>query len=66
MTFSVLVIKDNQPRVVGILWAADEARAQAAVLAVCPCREGEKVAVRKTEDREIPLRIPDVAAPTFC
>ena len=66
MTFLVLVIKDNQRRVVGTLWAADEAGARAVAPAICPCRDGEKVSVCKTENREIPLRIPDVTAPTFC
>ena len=66
MTFSVLVIKDNQPRVIGTLWAADEAGAQAVAPAICTCHDGEKLSVCKTEDREIPFRISEVSAPTFC
>ena len=59
MTFSVLLIKDDQRRVVGTLWTDNEASAQSLAPAVCPCAEGELLNVRRTEDREIPLRLED-------
>jgi len=57
MTFSIMVVRDDQPRVVGTLWANDQANAEVLAPAVCGCAEGETVRVRRTEDREIPLRL---------
>lgn len=59
MTFSVLLVKDDQPRVVGTIFTDDEAKAQSMVPALCSCQTGEHVRIRRTEDREIPLRWPD-------
>lgn len=58
MTFSVLLVKDDQPRVVGTIFTDDEAKAQSMAPALCNCQSGEQVRVRRTEDREIPLRWP--------
>lgn len=66
MTFSVLLIKDNQPRIVGTLWASDEANAQALAPALCNCSDGEKLSVRRTEEREIPFRLSDAQRMNFC
>ena len=59
MTFSVLLVKDDQPRIVGTLFTNDEAQAQSMAPALWRCSEGEQVRVRRAEDREIPLRWPD-------
>jgi hypothetical protein len=59
MTFSVLLMKDDQPRVVGTIFAADEANAQTMAPALFNCESGEQVRIRRTEDREIPLRWPE-------
>ena len=59
MTFAVLLVKDDQPRVVGTLFTSDEAQAQSMAPALCRCSEGEQLRVRRAEGREIPLRWPD-------
>lgn len=56
MTFSVLLVKDNQPRVVGTLFTHDEAQAQSMAPALFTCQNGEQLCIRRTEEREIPLR----------
>lgn len=56
MTFSVMLVKDDQPRVVGTIFTNDEAQAQSLAPAVCPCGDGEQLRIRRAEDREIPLR----------
>lgn len=66
MTFSVMVITEDQQRVVGTLWADDEAKARDLAPAVCACREGERVSVRLTENREIPLRLNLPGPMPFC
>jgi hypothetical protein len=66
MTFSVMRVMDNQPVIVGTLWAKDEAGAQAIVPALFAAQNCERLAVCRTEEREIPLRINDVPVPTFC
>lgn len=57
MTFCVLLVKDDQKRIGGILWANDEANAQSLAPVVCQCAEGEKITLRRTEDCEIPFRL---------
>ena len=59
MTFLVLLLKENQPKVIGTLWASDETSAQALAPAICSCSKGTTLSVRRTEDREIPLRLFD-------
>lgn len=56
MTFSVMLVKDDQPRVVGTLFTHDEAQAQSMVPALLNCQTGEQLRIRRAEDREIPLR----------
>jgi hypothetical protein len=58
MTFSVLTVGDNREKVVGTIWAAAEAEAQA--MANSLLREenrDERLIVRRAEEREIPLRL---------
>jgi hypothetical protein len=57
MTFSVMMLKGDQPRVVGMLWANDQASAEAIAPQMCGGADGDRVQLRITEDREIPLRI---------
>ena len=66
MTFSVLLVKDDQARVVGTLWADDESKAKAVAPILCGCSEGEKLNVRRAEDREIPLRLATPTSMQFC
>jgi predicted transcriptional regulator len=65
MTFSVLLIKNDQPRVVGTLFANDQTNAEALAPAICGCSQGESIRVCRTEDREIPLRISSVGPVHF-
>ena len=57
MTFAVMLVKNDQPKVIGTLWAPDEANAKAVAPALCTCTEGERLNVCRTEDREIPFRL---------
>jgi hypothetical protein len=66
MTFSVLVVKNDQPRVVGTLWADDEARARDLAPVMCTCGEGEQVKLLRTETREIPLHLATPVPMRFC
>ena len=66
MTFSILLVKDNQPRVVGTLWANDQANAEALAPAIWGCTHGELLRVRRTEDREIPLKLSPAEPMHFC
>lgn len=66
MTFSVLLIKENKPQVVGTLWASDERDAEALAPAICTSTSGAKVSVRRTEDREIPFRLNEGPRIQFC
>ncbi len=57
MTFSVLLVENNQPKkVIGTVWANEEGQAAAIARAVCNC-EQDKVVVRKAEETEIPLNL---------
>jgi hypothetical protein len=58
MTFSVVSVADNREKVVGTIWAAAEPEAQA--IATSLFEEGDPeahVIIRRTEEREIPLRL---------
>ena len=58
MTFALLTVGDNREKVVGTIWAAAEAEAQA--MANSLIREenrDERLIVRRAEEREIPLRL---------
>lgn len=66
MTFSVLLVKDDKPRVVGTLWADDESRARDLAPVVCTCGEGEQVQLLRTENREIPFHLSMPAPMQFC
>jgi hypothetical protein len=58
MTFSVLTVGDKSERIVGTIWAAAEQEAQAMASSLFePTAQQERVIVRRTEEREIPLRL---------
>jgi len=65
MTFAVMLLKDDQAKVIGTLWAKDEANARATVLMLSPRANGELVRVCRAEDREIPLRLWNTQAMRF-
>ena len=58
MTFAVLTVGDNREKVVGTIWAAAEAEAQAMANSLLP-EDGRdaRLIVRRAEEREIPLRL---------
>jgi hypothetical protein len=58
MTFSVVLIEGNQhKRVVGTLWALDEAGAYAVAPELVGPTQAGSVRIERSEEREIPLRI---------
>jgi hypothetical protein len=58
MTFSVVTVADNREKVVGTIWAAAEQEAQAmANMLFDESIRDQRVAVRRAEEREIPLRL---------
>jgi hypothetical protein len=57
MTFSVMLINENQQQVVGTLWTDDEAKAQSLVPELCQGSGKDKLCVCRTESREIPFRL---------
>jgi hypothetical protein len=58
MTFSVVVIESNQhKRVVGTLWASDEAGAYAVAPELVGPGQSGAIHIERSEEREIPLRI---------
>jgi hypothetical protein len=58
MTFAVVTVAENREKIVGTIWAAAEAEAQAmAATLVHGDRQDQRVIVRRAEDREIPLRL---------
>jgi hypothetical protein len=58
MTFAVVTVAENREKIVGTIWAAAEAEAQAMATTVLPQTQSEqRVIVRRAEDREIPLRL---------
>lgn len=58
MTFSVLTVADDREKVVGTIWAAAEPEAQAIATSLFGQSQNDgRVLVRRTEDREIPLRL---------
>ena len=59
MTFSVMLVKEDQRRVIGTLWTDDEAKAQSLAPTLWCCPDGEQLRVCRTEDREIPFRLAD-------
>ena len=58
MTFSVVTVADNREKIVGTIWAAAEQEAQAMAASLLePGGGGERIVVRRAEEREIPLRL---------
>jgi hypothetical protein len=58
MTFVVVSVgAEQQETVVGTIWAAEESQAQVIASNLCCGDDTQKVVVRKTENRELPLRL---------
>ena len=66
VTFSVLVVENDRSKVVGTLWAADEAGAKAMAPMLYPHQHSAMVDVRRAEERELPFRIGDTSPQQFC
>lgn len=58
MTFSVVQVgSDRVRRIVGLLWANDEAGARDIAPVLLGARVSPSFSIERTEEREIPLRI---------
>ncbi|MDB5303585.1 MAG: hypothetical protein JWP34_4607 [Massilia sp.] len=58
MTFSVVLVEKNQhKKVVGTLWASDEAGANAVAPELVGPNHAGAIHIERSEEREIPLRI---------
>ena len=57
MTFAVVTKAENREKVVGTIWAAAEAEAQAMATTVLQDHRDQPLIVRRAEEREIPLRL---------
>jgi len=59
MTFSLMLIENNQSRMVGTVWADDRANAESLIpmAAVTPGIDEACVRLNRTDDREIPLPV---------
>jgi hypothetical protein len=66
MTFAVVLTQDNQPRIVGTLFADNEHNAQALAPQLWNHVTGGSVSVCRTEDREIPLKLAATEPTIFC
>ena len=66
MTFALIVRKKDQPCVVGMLWAEDEAKARVLACSFCHLNDEEQVTVCRTESREIPFVLSDGPRMQFC
>ena len=67
MTFSVVIIEDNRPKVVGTVWASDESSARALAPAIADGNPSITVSIQRAEEREIPLRFcQSEPIPCFC
>jgi hypothetical protein len=57
MTFSVLITEENkQTKVIGTVWATEESQANTIARAFAGSA-ADRVCVKKTEERELPLRL---------
>ena len=59
MTFSVLSVTGNRETVIGTIWADAESEAQSIASNLCAAEDQRQVVVRKSEERELPLRLPN-------
>jgi hypothetical protein len=58
MTFAVVTMAENREKIVGTIWAAAEAEAQAMATTVLQDdHRDQPLTVRRAEEREIPLRM---------
>ena len=60
MTFAVVQVGESRERIVGTIWADDESEAQqVATMVIQPVEQhqSERWMVRRSEEREIPLRM---------
>ena len=60
MTFTVVAVSEKRERTLGTIWAAGESDARQMVSSLFEAAAGsepEQLVVRRTEEREIPLRL---------
>ena len=56
MTFTIIESGGGIERVVGTIWASAESEAQSIASDLLQIPEGDKVVLRRTEEREIPMK----------
>jgi hypothetical protein len=56
MTFTIIESGSGSERVVGTIWASAESEAQSIASDLLQIPEGDKVVLRRTEEREIPMK----------
>jgi hypothetical protein len=59
MTFAVIEQGSGDDKVVGTIWATEESQAQSVASDLLNLPEGEKVVIRRAEDRELPMKLFD-------
>lgn len=59
MTFSVIAVQNEREKVVGTIWAEGEAQARLVASNVYPTQQPESIQIRPTDQRELPLRLPN-------
>ena len=55
MTYSVIRVENDRPRVIGTIWAKQETEAQAIAVGLCQRNENERVEIRPAAEREMPM-----------
>ena len=56
MTFTVIELGGGSEKVVGTIWASAESEAQTIAADLLHVPENENVVLRRTEEREIPMK----------
>ena len=56
MTFAVVEVGAGSEKVVGTIWASAESEAQTIASDLLNTSENEKVVIRRSEEREIPMK----------
>lgn len=57
MTFSVVRVNDRVRKIIGTVWASDEAGAWATVNSLLNATPADSFKIERNEEREIPLRV---------
>ncbi len=54
MTFSVILKRENEQKIIGTIWAPEQQQATSVAADLCGCQQGEAITVQPCEDdREV-------------